>query len=76
MTDPDCVDVNKQKASKQKTKLSMKESAQFLLNSTYIRDLALLVICYGMSINIVEVCRISILALWHEGDGGALHGCN
>jgi|EP00670_Eutreptiella_braarudii_P005887 AAA family ATP:ADP antiporter len=55
MTDPDCVDVNKQKASKQKTKLSMKESAQFLLNSTYIRDLALLVICYGMSINIVEV---------------------
>jgi ATP:ADP antiporter, AAA family len=55
MTDPNCVDPNKQKQSKQKTKLSMKESAQFLMRSTYIRDLALLVICYGMSINIVEV---------------------
>lgn len=55
ITDPKCVDPNKEKASKVKTKLTMKESAQFLMNSTYIRDLALLVICYGMSINIVEV---------------------
>lgn len=33
----------------------MKESAKFLMSSTYIRDLALLVISYGMCINIVEV---------------------
>ena len=40
---------------KKKAKMSMKESAKFLMSSTYIRDLALLVISYGMCINIVEV---------------------
>ena len=40
---------------KKKVKMSMKESAKFLLSSTYIRDLAMLVISYGMCINIVEV---------------------
>jgi AAA family ATP:ADP antiporter len=35
--------------------MTIKESAQFLANSAYIRNLALLVIAYGMSINIVEV---------------------
>jgi AAA family ATP:ADP antiporter len=56
LTDPDCVDPNKEaKRKKQKTKMTMKESAQFLSNSPYIRDLALLVIGYGMSINIIEV---------------------
>lgn len=35
--------------------MTMKESAKFLLSSSYIRDLALLVISYGMCINIVEV---------------------
>jgi AAA family ATP:ADP antiporter len=40
---------------KKKTKMSMKESAKFLMSSPYIRDLALLVISYGMCINIVEV---------------------
>lgn len=42
-------------AKKKKPKMSMKESAQFLFSSPYIRDLALLVISYGMCINIVEV---------------------
>mmetsp|Transcript_8431 Transcript_8431/g.20281 ORF Transcript_8431/g.20281 Transcript_8431/m.20281 type:complete len:84 (+) Transcript_8431:1163-1414(+) len=36
-------------------RMSMKESAKFLMNSPYIRDLALLVISYGVCINIVEV---------------------
>jgi AAA family ATP:ADP antiporter len=40
---------------KKKSKMSMKESAKFLVSSPYIRDLALLVISYGMCINIVEV---------------------
>lgn len=40
---------------KKKSKMSMKESAKFLMNSKYIRDLAMLVISYGMCINIVEV---------------------
>jgi len=45
------------KASKKKKKprMSMMESAKFLLSSPYIRDLALLVISYGMCINLVEV---------------------
>jgi AAA family ATP:ADP antiporter len=42
-------------ALKKKPKMSMKESAKFLLSSPYIRNLAMLVISYGMCINIVEV---------------------
>lgn len=41
--------------SKKKPKMTLKESAKFLFSSPYIRDLALLVISYGMCINIVEV---------------------
>lgn len=57
LTDPACVDQEKQalKKSKKKVKMSLKESFEFLTKSTYIRDLALLVISYGMCINIVEV---------------------
>jgi len=57
MTDPACVDQEKQalKKKKKKVKMTLKESAQFLVASPYIRDLALLVISYGMCINIVEV---------------------
>ena len=56
LTDPACVDPNKEaKRKKTKTKMSMGESAKFLANSPYIRDLATLVIGYGMAINIVEV---------------------
>jgi AAA family ATP:ADP antiporter len=40
---------------KKKVKMSMKESAKFLISSPYIRDLAMLVISYGLCINIVEV---------------------
>ena len=55
LTDPECVDQNAQKKAKTKTKMGLKESAQFLASSKYIRLLATLVICYGMAINIVEV---------------------
>ena len=41
--------------AKKKPKMSMRESFQFLTSSPYIRDLAVLVISYGMCINIVEV---------------------
>nr|BAT25238.1 plastid nucleotide transporter [Nitzschia sp. IriIs04] len=40
---------------KKKPKMSMGESAKFLLSSPYIRNLATLVVSYGMCINIVEV---------------------
>lgn len=55
MTDPKLFAPKKQKSSKSKTKLTLAESAKYLVQSKYIRDLATLVIAYGMSINIVEV---------------------
>lgn len=56
LTDPECVSQEREiKRKKQKTKMTIAESAKYLASSPYIRNLALLVICYGMSINIVEV---------------------
>ncbi|EJK46221.1 hypothetical protein THAOC_35120 [Thalassiosira oceanica] len=57
LTDPECVDQEKQMAKKKKTKVKMglRDSAKFLMSSPYIRDLATLVISYGMCINLVEV---------------------
>ena len=47
--------VQKATPIKKKAKMSMKESFQFLTHSTYIRDLAILVMCSGLCLNIVEV---------------------
>lgn len=55
ITDPDCMDVTQTKKAKTKTKMGLRESAAYLAQSKYIRNLAMLVIAYGMSINIVEV---------------------
>lgn len=55
LTDPKLFSPRKAKSSKAKTKLSLVDSAKYLLQSKYIRDLATLVIAYGMSINIIEV---------------------
>ncbi|KAL7578426.1 hypothetical protein ACA910_012820 [Epithemia clementina (nom. ined.)] len=41
--------------TKKKPKMTLAESAKFLLSSSYIRNLAVLVMSYGMCINIVEV---------------------
>ncbi|CAI5461659.1 unnamed protein product [Closterium sp. Yama58-4] len=43
------------KKKKSKPKMSMGESMKFLLSSRYVRDLATLVVAYGISINLVEV---------------------
>lgn len=43
------------KKKKSKPKLSMGESLKFLASSKYIRNIAMLVIGYGMCINLVEV---------------------
>lgn len=40
---------------KKRPKMSLGESAKFLLSSQYIRNLAVLVVSYGMCINLVEV---------------------
>ncbi|MGD2169474.1 MAG: NTP/NDP exchange transporter [Chlamydiota bacterium] len=51
------------KQKKKKAKMSMKESFAFLLKSRYIGMLAILVVAYGISINIVEVTWKSQLKL-------------
>lgn len=43
------------KKKKKKAKMSVGESFVFLAKSPYIRDLATLVVAYGISINLVEV---------------------
>jgi len=39
----------------EKPKMGTMESLKFLMSSRYIRDLATLVVAYGISINLVEV---------------------
>ncbi|CAN6570611.1 hypothetical protein ACFX13_025672 [Malus domestica] len=43
------------KKKKEKPKMGTMESLKFLVSSPYIRDLATLVVAYGISINVVEV---------------------
>lgn len=64
MTDPRFYDPNEQtKKKKEKPKLSMGESFKYLAKSPYILCLAILVIAYGISINIIEVTWKSQLKL-------------
>jgi len=55
LNDPTCIDESALKKAKTKTKMGLAESAKYLASSSYIRNLAMMVIGYGMSINIVEV---------------------
>jgi ATP:ADP antiporter, AAA family len=64
LTDPRFYNPSEQKkAKKQKPKMSMKESFLFLAKSKYIGCLAILVMAYGISINIIEVTWKSQLKL-------------
>ncbi|WP_213357785.1 NTP/NDP exchange transporter Npt1 [Chlamydiifrater phoenicopteri] len=51
------------KSKKSKPKMGLKESFAYLLRSPYILSLAVLVICYGVCINLVEVTWKSQLKL-------------
>lgn len=56
LTDPRFFDPNEvKKAKKEKPKMSLKESFLFLARSPYIGCLAIIVIGYGVAINLVEV---------------------
>lgn len=55
LTDPRFYNPSELKTKKSKPKMSMKESFSYLLRSPYMLLLALLVICYGVCINLVEV---------------------
>ncbi len=64
LTDPRFYDPNEQvKKKKEKPKMTLKESFLYLVRSPYIGCLALLVIGYGIAINIVEVTWKSQLKL-------------
>lgn len=57
LTDPRFYDPSQEKApsKKKKTKMSLGDSFKFIFTSKYILCLAILVIAYGISINLVEV---------------------
>lgn len=56
LTDTRFYEVNQEKApKKKKVKMSLGESFKFIFTSKYILSLAILVIAYGISINLVEV---------------------
>lgn len=64
LTDSRFFDPNeRQKQKKEKPKLSIKESFLYLIRSPYMGCLAILVIAYGIAINIVEVTWKSQLKL-------------
>ena len=56
------------KAKKPKTKMSIKDSLLFLAKSPYILCLALIVIAYGVSINLVEVTWKKQLSLQYPNE--------
>jgi len=56
LTDPRCFDPAEiKKSNAKKNKMSLKESFAFLSKSKYLGCLAILVIAYGISINLIEV---------------------
>lgn len=55
LTDPTFYDPSDVKKKKEKPKMSITESFKYLLSSKYILCIAILVIAYGISINLVEV---------------------
>lgn len=55
LTDPRFYDPTQVKKKKSKPKMSLKESFLFLVKSKYLMYIAILVIAYGISINLIEV---------------------
>jgi AAA family ATP:ADP antiporter len=63
VTDPNLVEQSQTTKAKTKSKMSMGESIRYLAGSPYILDLGILVIGYGMAINLIEVTWKSRLKL-------------
>jgi AAA family ATP:ADP antiporter len=51
--------------SQQKTKLSIHASLQYIIKSPYLRLIALLVIGYGLSVNLIEVSWKALVKLYY-----------
>merc|ERR1719487_2431908 len=63
VNDPNLVEEKQTKKAKSKSNMSMGESIRYLAGSPYILDLGVLVIGYGMAINLIEVTWKSRLKL-------------
>eukprot|EP00741_Cyanophora_paradoxa_P005850 tig00000113_g5668.t1 len=63
MTDPSLYSPRKAKEGKKKLKMSLGESLKYLAKQPYILNLLMLVISYGMAINLVEGARAVVLWL-------------
>lgn len=57
-------------SKKKKPKLSMLESVKFLLHSRYLGLISILVICYGVAINLIEVTWKHQVHLLHPTENG------
>jgi AAA family ATP:ADP antiporter len=69
LTDPRFYERSEQpKAKKEKPKMSLTESFKYLAKSKYVGLLALLVISYGIAINLVEVTWKNQLKILFQGD--------
>jgi AAA family ATP:ADP antiporter len=55
VNDPNLVEQTQTKKAKSKSNMSMGDSLRYLAKDTYILDLGVLVIGYGMAINLIEV---------------------
>ncbi len=55
LTDPKYFNPDEIKKPKKKVKLSLGESLKYIMSSKYLGYIVLLVVCYGISINLVEV---------------------
>mmetsp|Transcript_57105 Transcript_57105/g.161222 ORF Transcript_57105/g.161222 Transcript_57105/m.161222 type:complete len:516 (+) Transcript_57105:71-1618(+) len=63
VNDPNLVEQTETKKAKTKSNMSMMESIRYLMASPYILDLGVIVIGYGMAINLIEVTWKSRLKL-------------
>ena len=69
LTDPTYYDASEPKAAKKKKmKMGVMDSFKYLFSSPYIGLIALLVLSYGMSINLIEVLWKKQIALQYDGD--------
>lgn len=55
LTDPRFLRVEEIKKGKKKEKMSLSDSFKYIISSKYLGFIVLLVVCYGISINLVEV---------------------
>ena len=54
LTNPEFYNPEEKKPKKKKAKMSVGDSLKFLMSSRYLLMIALLVICYGISMNLIE----------------------